>query len=354
MTFSPMVANKRIFSGLWVGLILLLSACVVPHPQGVVRTPPVVALPDTASAGNLEYKIAVGDELEIRFSDRADMTQTLRVQPDGHIAPANLGAVQAAGRTVTELTADLKKVIEQLQTARQADNASPRYVLSVGDDLEIRFTYYNNLNQLARIRPDGRISLPYIKSIAAEGMTPEDFESELIRRYAEYLKRPDLTLIVRAFTGTRVRIGDRLVPAGLINGTPSVSLRSFGAPQIFIAGEVTRPGVLNYRSSMTLLQSIVEAGGYKPSGEMRSVIVLRKSSSGEGLMIRRDLLADLAGGDTNDIPLEASDIVVVPKTAIASVAEIIDQYLYQTIAPLRNSSFGFVYNLKPNSTVTVK
>jgi polysaccharide export outer membrane protein len=294
-----------------------------------------------------EYKISVGDEIEVRFADRADMIQTFQVQPDGLIRPPYLPPLMAAGRTLKQLTADLTKTLAGLVIVHQ----KPRYILTVGDELDLRFVNNGDLNQTVRIRPDGRVTLPYIRSLSAEGKTPEDFENELRKRYADYLKLPDLTVSVHSFSSNLVRMGDRNVPAGLANSEPIIYLRKFATAQIFVGGEVVKPGVISFRNNLTLLQAIIEAGGDKSTGEMRNVIVLRKSAD-SGFMIRRNLLSDLTESTTNDIPLQPLDIVIIPKSLITKIDEISDQYLNQPTIFMRNSPFNFFYDLTPNSTVT--
>lgn len=334
-----------------LGLVILvvLGACSELPPAGVTQTPLLQALPESAGDhGSRDYVLGIGDELDIRFDERPDLqpSTTYRVQPDGRVMLPHLPPIPAAGLSLPQFDARLRQVLEELRHAAGAGS----YVLGSGDELEIRFTNHAALNQTVRIRPDGRITLPHVRAVRAEGKTPEEFEQELIGLYARYLKRPDLTVVVRSFSSTRVRVGDRYVNAQWLNRPPVVSLRSFAAPQIFVGGEVARPGVLNYRHNLSLLQAILEAGGYKATGEMRSVIVLRKTAD-TALVVRRDLRSDLSGATTNDFLLQPSDVIVVPKTLIANFAELMDQYLYQPFTFLRNTSFSFVYDINPTVRV---
>ncbi len=301
-------------------------------PLDILTTEPVV------------YRLAVNDEIEVRLGDRADLIQTLRVQPDGMIFLHDLPKMQAEGRTTEQLQMALRRAIEVL-TRDSGRDIQPVYSMNVGDEIEVRFTYYPALNQIVRIRPDGKVSLPYIKTVQAEGVVPEYLAQDLQQRYREYLKLPDITVSVRNFTSYRVQVKGVSLPAGIRADTATVALRSFASPQVYIAGEVPRQGILAYRPGLTLLRAIIEAGGNLATGEMRNVVVLRRTVDGGGLMIRRDLQSDLRTGLKNDIPLLASDIVIVPKTQVANLAQVVDQYLYQVIAPLRNSTFGFVYNI---------
>ena len=70
------------------------------------------------------------------------------------------------------------------------------------------------------------------------------------------------------------------------------------------------------------------------------------------VLIRRDLRSDQEGGKTNDIYLEPFDIVFVPKTPLATVGEFMEQLL-GVLPPLKNSAFGFVYQLNNVSGTTV-
>jgi len=126
-------------------------------------------------------------------------------------------------------------------------------------------------------------------------------------------------------------------------------VRSYAPQQIFVAGEVVKPGVVAYRKNLTALQAIIEAGGGKPSAAMISVLVLRRAPNSQPQVIRRDLSADQAGSGANDLAPAPADIVVVPKTGIASIGEFMDQLF--GMLPLRNSSFGFVYNLTPKTGI---
>ncbi len=344
-------------------VLALSSGCAAPPPESITRSEPIVAVAPSAAASapsliptgkpftRPTYLLNAGDEIEIRFSGRSDLNQIVRVGPDGRVTlPSPLRPITVLGLSMDEVDKALAGAIHEMTAG---SDGKVEYLLLEGDEIDIRFTTNTSLNQSARVRPDGYVSLPIIKAVKAAGRTTDDLERELIQRYSEYVRQSDLTVVLRNFDATRARIlvNGVLMPPGLQDSHPSASLRNFSAPQIFIAGEVPKPGILAYRNGLTLLQAIIEAGGTKATSEMRSVVVLRKSDRDESMVIRRNLLADLTSAETHDIELNPSDIVIVPKTSIAGVNELVDQYVYQLIAPLKNSSFGFIYNLR-STTVT--
>ncbi|MDZ7784569.1 MAG: hypothetical protein U5K56_17065 [Halioglobus sp.] len=80
----------------------------------------------------------------------------------------------------------------------------------------------------------------------------------------------------------------------------------------------------------------------------------------------RDLAADISGDETdygsgqavtNDIPLQPFDVVIVPKTTIASISDALNAYVYDVLPMLRNISLGFNYpigttKIEQDTTVT--
>ncbi len=330
----------------------LLGCTALPSEQSVSVLPPVATLASipagietTTPVGT--YLIAVNDELEIKFPDRPDLNEIVRVRPDGQISLRLINSVQADGRTPGALEAEIARLYRELSLPANASTGGTparRYVIGVGDELDIKFSHHQGLDQAVKIRPDGMISLGLVKSVLAEGKTPEELEAELERKYQAFLKRPDLVVIVRNYATNRAFVGDRPVRPGFEDLRPVVLVRSYAPPQVFVGGEVARPGVLAFRGRLSVLSAIIESGGLKPTAQASTVMVLRRTGPAQAVVIRRDLQPDQTGTGTNDVYLEPFDIVLVPKTPVAEVGEFMEQ-LFGMLPPLKNSSFGFVYQI---------
>lgn len=348
---------------IFLSLIACLAGCVSPPPpQGVIATPKFQSESELRAQAGMQvsatteksYRINIGDELELRFPDMPTMNDSIRVRTDGKIVLPLVGALQAEGLPPEQLEAELATRYAALGQGGAGVGSAKKYLIVPNDELEIRFTNQPALAQMVRVRPDGKISLAMVKTVVAEGKSPEELESELTDRYREFLKKPDLVVIVKNATSALVSMGGKVVRAGMEKARPFVIVKSYTPPQIYVGGEVGRPGVLAYRSPLTLQQAVIEAGGNKPSGEMRSVIVMRKVGVDSPLLIRRNLSTDQSDGSNNDILLQPSDIVIVPKTSVATAAELIDQHIYQLFPVFRNSAFSFAYNLTPVTTIQSK
>lgn len=336
----------------------VLGGCAEPLPQSttVVRpvssvvgaeTIPGVGLPPPA------YVVGVGDEVEVKFTNHSELNETAKVRTDGRISLQLIGGVDAAGRTPEQLEARIAERFAQMSADAIAP-ARKQYLIGPDDEIEIHFPYLASLSQTVRVRPDGKVSLSLIRTVVAQGKTPEQLQDELVDRYRAHVRNPELVVNLRTYSKSRVVSDGRPMLSGLADLRPTVLVRGVAPVQVYVGGEVARPGVVAYQPPVTLLQAIIQAGGNRPTAEMRGVVVLRKTASGEALVIRRNLKTDMDGGITNDIYLAPYDVVVVPKTAIAATAEAIDQYVWQVLPPLRNTYFGFIYQLNTNSTTTVR
>lgn len=188
------------------------------------------------------------------------------------------------------------------------------YQIQTGDQLDIRF--YNNpeLNEQVTVRPDGRISLQLAPEITAAQTTPAELSRRLVQAYSSELRDPKATVIVRTFGSNRVHVG----------------------------GEVGRPGVVTLLGSMTVLQSVAEAGGFLDTARRGEVIVIRKGENRKPLIFTVDIDKAVEGSDlSQDIFLKPFDIVYVPKSTIANLNLWVDQYIRRMI-PI---PFGFGYDL---------
>lgn len=337
-----------------VPVLLVLAGCAdAPRPQQARPVAPVMDIRADGAGAPAEttrvtpsvadYLVSVGDVLAVNFPRRPEFSMETMVRPDGMISLPELHSVVAAGRTLQELQVDIASRYAAIENAAPLPE-SKAYLIQIGDELEIKFPYMPNFTDTVTVRPDGRISLGLVGTLIAEGRTPEALEAELVQRYGEHLVEPSLTVIVRGFTTTQfVHAGRVMTPPPKLLSDVYVVLRQHPVPKIYVAGEVAVPGERAYTGPVTAMQAIIAAGGQKLSAEMRNVLILRKGSNERPMYIVRNLRSDLDGAGTNDIALRPFDVVVVPKSSIASVQDFMDQYVYNLVPTLRNSSVGFQF-----------
>jgi protein involved in polysaccharide export with SLBB domain len=174
------------------------------------------------------------------------------------------------------------------------------HMLAPGDEIEIRFPFYPDLNDRVVIGPDGRLSLQLVNSVAVGGVTVSGAGKLLNERYAAVIKNPELTVTVRTY-----------------------------APQaVFVDGWVNNPGVVRSDVPLTVSRAIAQAGGARSGAHTEGILLLRRSSDGK-VFYYQVALGNYAGaGETAQDPLLKSyDVVYVPQTIFASLSDFLANYV---------------------------
>lgn len=163
-------------------------------------------------------------------------------------------------------------------------NTSSSIVLREGDVVKITFPTAPNLNILQPIRRDGKITLQMGGEITAAGKTPKELEAEVLRAYDQVLLTKEVTVSVEASTYP-----------------------------VFVTGAVVRPGKILLDRPATVLEAIMEAGGFDyAKANLKKVRLIRRENG----MLKTyyfDLKSALAGRPVESFYVMPSDIVYVPE-----------------------------------------
>ena len=81
------------------------------------------------------------------------------------------------------------------------------------------------------------------------------------------------------------------------------------------------------------------------------MVVLRNSGSGQPVFIKLDLQGHLEQTVQADIVLRPYDIVYVPQTRIAEVAEFFDEYINKILPIYKNMGLSFNYAIRTDVQV---
>lgn len=202
-------------------------------------------------------------------------------------------------------TAASSKNNKEITAATTSLALQPEYRIGILDELEIRVRYHERLNGLVKVRPDGRITLEDLGDIYVAAMTPSELDSVITQAYSTIVHAPEVTVIVRSFAGLAV----------------------------YVLGEVDRPGIVEMKPKMTVLQAITAASGPIRGAKLSSVVLLRRDTAGAlkatRLSLKRSAIKD---GVYQDLYLQPEDIVYVPRTFIASVNDFLTQ-VYDGLFP---------------------
>lgn len=203
--------NKSLFLPVLLGAFAILCLPFVPpaSSQSEFLEPPV----SNSNPSNQNYKIGVGDLLQIEVYDEADLTKEVRVLTDGYISFPLLGNVYALGRTILQLEQDITKSLKE-----------------------------------------------------------------------KYLVNPQVTVFVKEFSN------------------------------IYVFGEVKKPGSFPLFGRMTVFEAVTLAGGFTEVANPSKVKVIRQENGTE-VVFELDVDKITKKGDSSqDMELQANDRVIVPRS----------------------------------------
>ncbi len=163
------------------------------------------------------------------------------------------------------------------------------YRMSVGDQVQINVWKNPELSISEPIRPDGRISLALIGDVMAVGLTPEQLAQEIEARLSDYIKNPNVTVILTSLQGNAF------------------------LSRIRVTGSVQRNLSMSYYQGMTVLDAVLEAGSVDVYADANKTRLHRRE---QGQMQTYDILLKdiLEDGDmTTNVLLMPGDIITVPE-----------------------------------------
>ena len=179
----------------------------------------------------------------------------------------------------------------ELDIAEYASGATDgEYKIGQGDEIDITFLYNSEYDvSNIKVRPDGRISLPYAGEVLAAGLTPVQLDSVVTERYATIVREPEVAVI----------------------------MRDFEESVVYVLGEVEIPGAYEIDRSLTLLGALAKSQGIGDKAKKNGVLVIRRLSYDKIVGMQFDMNELLEEGRFDlDIPLKPNDIVYVPKSAL--------------------------------------
>ena len=163
------------------------------------------------------------------------------------------------------------------------------YKMAVGDQVKINVWKNPELSLSEPIRPDGKISLPLIGDVMAVGHTPEELSTMIESKLSNYVKSPNVTVILTSLQGHEF------------------------LSRIRVTGSVTKNTSITYSQGMTVLDAILEAGSVDIYADANNTKLHRRTAQGS---VAYDIrLKDIMqyGDMSTNITLMPGDVVTVPE-----------------------------------------
>jgi polysaccharide export outer membrane protein len=195
--------------------------------------------------------------------------------------------------------------LAQKQPVKSTSSIATDYLLGGGDRIRVNVFEVPEYTGEYQVPPGGSINMPLIGSIPVSGLTTEQAADTIARKYARFLKRP-------------------LISVNLLSPRPI---------NVFVAGEVTRPGA--YTLSLeggagnnpgvqypTVLAALTIAQGVTLAADVTQVQLRRKVGRSGEQTVSLDLKElTQTGRISQEITLRDGDTIVVPTATSLNVAE---------------------------------
>jgi len=218
------------------------------------------------------------------------------------------------------------KHIEAYLKPRQVNVTAGTYVLQPPDEIEVYCSKVPEIHQQRqRIRPDGKLSFESLGEIYAAGKTPAEVSNLLRTKVLELYK---------------------------LQGNQPVDIRivAYRSKVFYVLGEVYLPGPKVYTGRDTVLHALAEAQINVMAWKQRIQVI--RPSSEEGIkpkIFEMNYDQMIAHGDTSkNVLLQEGDIIYVPPTPLAAIAQIIEEFArpigraFSTVTIVQRAQMGGV------------
>ena len=159
----------------------------------------------------------------------------------------------------------------------------PASQLKEGDIIQIVFPGATNLNAVHKIPLDGTVKLAFAGEVQAVGKTTAEMEAAVLQAYGDQLQLKEVSVMLAASSAT-----------------------------IYVSGAVLRPGRIPMERPLTVMEAIMESGGFDPNRAKLSEVIVIRTVEGHQVNYRVNLKKALRGLDPVLFYLKPFDIVHVP------------------------------------------
>ncbi|MBF0514280.1 MAG: polysaccharide biosynthesis/export family protein [Desulfovibrionaceae bacterium] len=243
-----------------------------------------------------DYRLEVQDRISVHLPYNPQFSTTALVRSDGKVSLPLVGELSAAGKTVSEFTGDLDKSYSRFIKNPSVSVALEEFNVKIDELKKAITTASRGQSKIAPVLPDGRVSFPIVGNIAVIGLTVNQLETEINKRYAEFVRNLQVTVI----------------------------LLEVHANRLYIFGEVNVPGIYEMSDRYNLLQALAQAGGFKPSANLSEVLVFRNTGLERPLVYKIDVQNMLDKGFLySGVFLSPGDVVYVPKSRLDNINDMI-------------------------------
>lgn len=198
------------------------------------------------------------------------------------VAQATPGAKPPA-QSPAPSTTETPAPVADSNAAKGHDNS---FVIGNDDVLAINVWKEPDVSRPAvPVRSDGKISLPLAGEVQAAGLTPLKLEQAIAAKLQNFISQPEVTVIVQQINSQKYNV----------------------------LGQVNHPGTFVITNSLTVLDAIAIAGGFRDFAKQKSIYVLRQNADGTQARLPFNYKEVVKGKNPEqNVKIQPKDTIVVP------------------------------------------
>jgi polysaccharide export outer membrane protein len=279
---------------------------MVIHVRRLALILMLILLPAAAPAA--DYVIGEGDVLTISVWGEKELSLTVKVRPDGKISLPAVGEVAAANMTAKKLQDVLtdkfgRLVKNPVVTVIISEITNNKvYVFGGGVSsgvysLTQRTTLLQLLCQVGQQQPAVTPGAPAGSSSTRNA----DLKNAYVLRNGKKIKEGFYKLFVEGDTSEDITI----------EPNDAIFIPAPNDKNVYVMGAVMKPQSIPYRDNMTVMEAILESGGFTKFARQNETIIYRRENARDiSIAVKAKNLID--GGDLNqNVRLRPGDYIVV-------------------------------------------
>ena len=151
------------------------------------------------------------------------------------------------------------------------------------------------------IRPDGKVTVPFIGEVMASGRTLSELDRIITQELKPYMPNPEVTVMLTGIAGRKNKV--------------------------YVLGEVQRPGLYPVAGEMCLLKALTMAGSPTKDASLSKIYLDRNTSHGREIIPLRakDLISKLDLSE--NVRVYPGDIIRIPRSKIVALNDYIGRYI---------------------------
>jgi polysaccharide export outer membrane protein len=167
------------------------------------------------------------------------------------------------------------------------------YRIEPGDTIEVLYRNSPEFNQTVFVQPGGSVTLELIGSVPVKGLTLAEAKERIMREAGKRLNEPELSL----------------------------ALKDFDKPHFTVMGEVANPGRYELRGSLSAIDGLAMAGGFKQTSKHTQILLIHRMDNviGETQLIDYRALEKPQAKGKELIALKPGDLIIVPQSKLSKV-----------------------------------